>query len=46
MRISYSRSAYFGVENMKSNNEIFEYIYSAPQQEDFKQIREKYLPRE
>ncbi|MBO5273489.1 MAG: hypothetical protein J6I45_02630 [Clostridia bacterium] len=28
------------------NNNSFEYTYSAPQQEEIKRIREKYLPRE
>ncbi len=28
------------------NNETFEYTYSAPEQEEIKHIREKYLPRE
>lgn len=28
------------------NNESFEYTYSAPEQEEIKRIREKYLPKE
>lgn len=28
------------------NNQSFEYTYSAPQQEEIKKIREKYLPKE
>lgn len=28
------------------NNESFEYTYSAPEQEEIRKIREKYLPRE
>lgn len=31
---------------MEPNNEAFEYTYSAPQQEEIRQIREKYLPKE
>lgn len=31
---------------MESNNEAFEFTYSAPQQEEIRQIREKYLPKE
>lgn len=31
---------------MEQNNSSFKYIYSAPQQEEIKTIREKYLPKE
>lgn len=31
---------------MERNNNSFEYTYSAPQQEEIKKIREKYMPRE
>lgn len=31
---------------MESNHKTFEYTYSAPQQEEVKKIREKYLPKE
>lgn len=31
---------------MESNKESFEYTYSAPQQEEIRKIREKYLPKE
>lgn len=31
---------------MEINNQAFEYTYSAPQQEEVKKIREKYLPKE
>lgn len=30
---------------MEQNENLFEYTYSAPQQEEVKKIREKYLPR-
>lgn len=31
---------------MEKNNQAFVYTYSAPQQEEVKKIREKYLPKE
>lgn len=31
---------------MEHNNQAFEYTYSAPQQEEIRRIREKYLPKE
>ena len=31
---------------MEKNNTVFEYTYSAPQQNEVKKIREKYLPKE
>lgn len=31
---------------MESQNNSFEYTYSAPQQEEVRKIREKYMPRE
>ena len=31
---------------MEKNNNVFEYTYSAPQQDEVKKIREKYLPKE
>lgn len=31
---------------MEKHENIFEYTYSAPQQDEIKQIREKYLPKE
>ncbi len=31
---------------MMENNESFEYTYSAPEQEEIRRIREKYLPKE
>lgn len=32
--------------NNETNNEVFEYNYSAKEQEEIKKIRERYLPRE
>lgn len=31
---------------MEKNENVFEYTYSAPQQDELKKIREKYLPKE
>lgn len=31
---------------MENKNQTFEYTYSAPQQEEVKKIREKYMPKE
>lgn len=31
---------------MENNKTVFEYTYSAPQQDEVKKIREKYLPKE
>lgn len=31
---------------MEKNENVFEYTYSAPQQDEVKKIREKYLPKE
>lgn len=33
-------------KNMEKNENVFEYTYSAPQCDEVKKIREKYLPRE
>lgn len=34
------------IEKMERDNPVFEYTYCAPQQEEVKKIREKYLPKE
>lgn len=31
---------------MEKNEDVFQYTYSAPQQDEVKKIREKYLPKE
>ena len=31
---------------MEQQNNSFEYTYSAPRQEEIRQIREKYIPKE
>lgn len=46
MTIELKQIRLLGESEMESDHKTFEYTYSAPQQEEVKKIREKYLPKE